>query len=96
MTDTRFSVQLDELGATGLRLAGLERQLARATRRVRDAATAGAGDVAGGLDEFGRHWKHGMDNLHHTVQELHAALTVAHDGYRDHETQLSSHLSGRP
>ncbi len=94
MTDTRFSVQLDEVGVTVGRLAALEQQLGQATRRVRGAADCRAGDVAQGVDSFGSHWQHGMDNLHHTVHELHAALAVAHAGYRDTEAALSAVLSG--
>lgn len=95
MTDTRFSVRLDELGETVRRLSSLEEHLGQAGRQVRGVVNCRAGDAAPGVEEFARHWKLGMDNLHHTVHQLHSALSAAHQGYAHHEQTLCAALQGR-
>jgi hypothetical protein len=98
MTDTRFCVRLDELGETVRRLSSLEEHLGQASRQVHGVtwmADCRAGDATPGVEEFGRHWKHGIANLHHTVHQLHTALSGAHEGYSHHEQALSAAMQGR-
>ena len=96
MTDTRFSVALDDLSDTTRRLAGVAGQLARATHRVDGLASGDAGDVRPGLQHFADHWRLGVDRLRGHVQELHDALAAAHQTYQSNETELSHVLQGRP
>lgn len=95
MTDTRFSVSLQDLAETSRRLGAVEVHVGEATRRVDGLGAADAGDVRRGLHLFADHWEHGLHQLRGQVHDLHAALGVAHDAYLGHEMQLSDLLDQR-